>query len=87
MDPQRIPPEYWRDRFSKARAMGLNTTFSYVFWNLREPVPGIWTSSEPINDIAAYFRIAQEEGLHVVLRPNKRRELYDLGTVHGTESS
>lgn len=69
MDPQRIPPEYWRDRLSRARAMGLNTVFSYVFWNLLEPVQGTWTSSEPANDIATYFRIAQEEGLRVVLRP------------------
>lgn len=40
MDPQRIPPEYWRDRLAKARAMGLNTIFSYVYWNLLEPEPG-----------------------------------------------
>jgi hypothetical protein len=69
MDPQRIPPEYWRDRLSKARAMGLNTIFSYVFWNLLEPVQGTWMSSEPANDIATFFRIAQQEGLHIVLRP------------------
>lgn len=69
MDPQRIPPEYWRDRLSKARAMGLNTIFSYVYWNLLEPEQGQWLSDEPSNDIAQYFRIAQEEGLHIVLRP------------------
>ncbi|ORY61736.1 family 35 glycoside hydrolase [Pseudomassariella vexata] len=69
MDPQRIPPIYWRDRLSKARAMGLNTIFSYVYWNLLEPVQGQWTSSDPSNDVVTYFRIAQEEGLHVVLRP------------------
>lgn len=69
MDPQRIPPEYWRDRLSKARAMGLNTIFSYVYWNLLEPEQGQWLSNEPSNDIAKYFRTAQEEGLHVVLRP------------------
>ena len=69
MDPQRIPPEYWRDRLSKARAMGLNTIFSYVFWNLLEPQQGHWESSNPANNIAKFFRIAQEEGLHVVLRP------------------
>jgi hypothetical protein len=40
MDPQRIPPEYWRDRLAKASAMGLNTIFSYVYWNLLEPAPG-----------------------------------------------
>lgn len=40
MDPQRIPPEYWRDRLASASAMGLNTIFSYVYWNLLEPEPG-----------------------------------------------
>lgn len=69
MDPQRIPPEYWRDRLAKARAMGLNTIFSYVFWNLLEPEQGNWQGGQGSNDIAAYFRTAHEEGLHVVLRP------------------
>ncbi|KAF2237557.1 glycoside hydrolase family 35 protein [Viridothelium virens] len=69
MDPQRIPPAYWRDRLSKARAMGLNTIFSYVYWNLLEPVQGTWTGDEEANNIASYFQIAQEEGLNVVLRP------------------
>lgn len=68
MDPQRIPPEYWRDRLRKARAMGLNTIFSYVYWNLLEPQQGDWQTTGG-NDIAAYFQTAQEEGLHVVLRP------------------
>ncbi|KAK6080945.1 glycosyl hydrolase family 35 protein [Seiridium cupressi] len=69
MDPQRIPYQYWRDRLSKARAMGLNTIFSYIFWNNLEPTQGVWLSDQPQNDIASYFRIAQEEGLNVVLRP------------------
>ncbi|KAI2776604.1 glycoside hydrolase family 35 protein [Daldinia loculata] len=69
MDPQRIPPGYWRDRLVKARAMGLNTIFSYVYWNLLEPRQGQWTSDEESNDIAKFFRVAQEEGLNVVLRP------------------
>ncbi|KAI1500859.1 family 35 glycoside hydrolase [Biscogniauxia marginata] len=69
MDPQRIPPAYWRDRLAKARAMGLNTIFSYVYWNLLEPKQGEWRSDEESNDITKYFRIAQEEGLNVVLRP------------------
>lgn len=73
MDPQRIPRAYWRDRLRKARAMGLNTIFSYVFWNLLEPEEGSWLGGgdgdDDNNDIAAYFRAAQDEGLHVVLRP------------------
>ncbi|PSR80514.1 putative beta-calactosidase [Coniella lustricola] len=69
MDAQRIPPAYWRDRLAKARAMGLNTIFSYVYWNLLEPEQGVWKMDEESNDIAKYFQLAQEEGLHVVLRP------------------
>ncbi|KAI0434437.1 family 35 glycoside hydrolase [Xylaria sp. FL1042] len=82
MDPQRIPAPYWRDRLAKARAMGLNTIFSYVYWNLLEPSPGEWKNDRDeggksgdvdirgiSNDIAGFFRIAQEEGLNVVLRP------------------
>lgn len=71
IDPQRVPPEYWRDRLQKVRAMGLNTVFSYIFWNMLEPQQGKWTLGEKgtINDVATYFRIAQDEGLDVVLRP------------------
>ncbi|KAI1442654.1 glycoside hydrolase family 35 protein [Annulohypoxylon stygium] len=69
MDPQRIPPAYWRDRLKKARAMGLNTIFSYVYWNLLEPVRGQWLSGVESNDVAKFFQIAGEEGLSVVLRP------------------
>lgn len=68
MDPQRIPQEYWRQRLQMARAMGLNTIFSYIFWNNLEPSPGQW-NFKGRNDVAQFFRIAQEEGLQVVLRP------------------
>lgn len=68
MDPQRIPRAYWRQRLQMARAMGLNTIFSYIFWNNLEPQPGQWDFSDR-NDVAAYFRLAQEEGLNMVLRP------------------
>src|SRR4249920_1649247 len=64
----RIPREYWRDRFRKARAMGLNTISTYVFWNLHEPSPGKFDFSGQ-NDVATYIRTAGEEGLHVILRP------------------
>jgi beta-galactosidase len=64
----RIPREYWRDRFRKARAMGLNTITTYVFWNLHEPRPGVFDFSGQ-NDIAEYLREAQQEGLNVILRP------------------
>ena len=64
----RVPRSYWRDRFRKARAMGLNTITTYVFWNLHEPRPGVYDFSGQ-NDIAEYIREAQQEGLNVILRP------------------
>ncbi|KAI1344158.1 putative beta-calactosidase [Xylariaceae sp. FL0016] len=68
MDPQRVPRPYWSDRLSKARAMGLNTVFSYVYWNDLEVHPGEW-NFEGINDIATWFALAQEANLTAVLRP------------------
>ena len=64
----RIPREYWRDRFRKARAMGLNSVTTYVFWNIHEPRPGVYDFSGQ-NDVAEYIREAQQEGLNVILRP------------------
>ncbi|TQV98418.1 beta-calactosidase [Cordyceps javanica] len=68
MDPQRIPPEFWVHRLKMARAMGLNTIFSYLYWNMHEPRSGEW-DFQGRNDVAAFFRLAQQEGLKVVLRP------------------
>ena len=64
----RIPREYWRDRLKKARAMGLNAISTYVFWNAHEPKPGVYDFSGSL-DAAAFIRMAQEEGLYVILRP------------------
>ena len=65
---QRVPPQYWRDRLRKARAMGLNTIETYVFWNAVEPQRGHFDFSGP-NDVVAFVRMAQAEGLNVILRP------------------
>ncbi|HYH00904.1 MAG TPA: beta-galactosidase family protein [Terriglobales bacterium] len=64
----RIPREYWRDRLKMARAMGLNTVSTYVFWNLHEPRPGVYDFTGQ-QDIVTFIRMAQEEGLKVILRP------------------
>jgi beta-galactosidase len=65
----RIPREAWRDRMRKAKAMGLNTIGTYVFWNVHEPQQGKYDFSGN-HDIAAFVKTAQEEGLWVVLRPS-----------------
>jgi beta-galactosidase len=64
----RIPKAYWRQRLQMAKAMGLNTVCAYLFWNLHEPEPGVYNWSGRA-DAAKFCRIAQEEGLWVILRP------------------
>jgi beta-galactosidase len=63
----RIPREYWHGRLKMAKAMGLNTVATYVFWNVHEPEPGRYDFSGN-NDLAAFIKAAQEEGLYVILR-------------------
>jgi beta-galactosidase len=64
----RIPRAYWRARLRMAKAMGLNTITTYVFWNEHESKPGIYDFSGN-NDVAEFVREAQQEGLYVILRP------------------
>jgi len=68
MHPARIPHEYWAERLKMAHAMGLNTVSVYVFWNQLEPQPGQFDFSGD-NDVAQFVRLAQQEGLWVILRP------------------
>lgn len=65
----RIPQECWRARMKAAKAMGLNTIATYIFWNLHEPRKGEF-NFKGNNNIAEFVKIAQEEGLWVVLRPS-----------------
>jgi beta-galactosidase len=65
----RVPREAWRSRMKMAKAMGLNTIGTYVFWNVHEPQKGHYDFSGN-NDVAEFVRIAKEEGLWVVLRPS-----------------
>lgn len=65
----RIPREAWRARMKMAKAMGLNTIGTYIFWNLHEPQKDQF-DFKGANDIAAFVKIAQEEGLWVILRPS-----------------
>ncbi|MFK2916123.1 beta-galactosidase [Dyella koreensis] len=64
----RIPREYWPARLKMAKAMGLNTITTYVFWNAHETTPGTYDFSGQ-NDVAEFIREAQKEGLYVILRP------------------
>jgi len=63
----RIPRAYWRARMQMAKAMGLNTIATYVFWNVHEPQPGQFDFSGNA-DLPEFLREAQQEGLYVILR-------------------
>lgn len=65
----RIPQQYWRARMKMAKAMGLNTIGTYVFWNAHEPVQGQYDFTGN-NNIAEFVKIAKEEGLWVIMRPS-----------------
>lgn len=65
----RIPRECWRDRLHMAKAMGLNTIATYVFWNYHEPEKGKYNFKDNA-DVAEFCRLAQLEGLWVIIRPS-----------------
>ncbi|MBO6168074.1 MAG: beta-galactosidase [Kiritimatiellae bacterium] len=64
----RIPHQYWRHRMKMLRAMGCNAVGCYMFWNYHEREPGRfrWEGNA---DARRFCKIAQEEGLWVLLRP------------------
>jgi len=64
----RVPREYWQHRLQLCRAMGLNTVCAYLFWNLHEFQQGQfdWAGQA---DAVEFCRLAQKEGLWVILRP------------------
>lgn len=64
----RVHPDHWPDRLRKARLMGLNTVETYLPWNLHEPTPGT-LDLDGLLDLPRFLRLAQQEGLHVLLRP------------------
>ncbi|MEO7176471.1 MAG: beta-galactosidase, partial [Saprospiraceae bacterium] len=65
----RIPKPYWRQRIKMAKAMGLNTISTYVFWNYHELSPGVFDFKSENRNLAEFITIAQEEGMFVILRP------------------
>jgi beta-galactosidase len=64
----RIPAEDWQQRLHMARAMGLNAVTIYCFWNLHQPDPGPF-NFQGRGDVARFCRLAQAEGLKIILRP------------------
>jgi beta-galactosidase len=69
MHPARIPAEYWRHRVQMAKAMGCNTISVYLFWNYHESEEGVYDFETGNHNIAEFFKIVQEEGMWLILRP------------------
>jgi len=69
MHPARIPAEYWRHRIQMAKAMGCNTISVYLFWNYHESEEGVYDFETGNHNISEFFKIVQEEGLWLILRP------------------
>lgn len=73
----RVHPQYWRDRFKKYRAAGLNCVETYVPWNVHEPEDGLFDFGRNPEqndfslflDLVRFLKMAQEEDLLVILRP------------------
>ena len=68
IDPQRVPRPYWAQRIQMAKAMGLNTIFSYLYWHELEPHQGQFNFTDK-NDIAAWYQEITAAGMMAVLRP------------------
>lgn len=64
----RIPRPYWEHRIRMCRALGMNTICLYVFWNIHEQREGEFDFTGQ-NDIAAFCRLAQRNGMYVIVRP------------------
>ena len=64
----RIPKAYWEHRIKMCKALGMNTICIYIFWNIHEQQEGVfdWTGN---NDVAAFCRLAQKNGMYVIVRP------------------
>ncbi len=69
LHPARIPEAYWRQRIQMAKAMGCNTIAAYIFWNYHETEPGVFDFTSDNHNLAEFFKIAQEEGMWLIIRP------------------
>jgi beta-galactosidase len=69
LHPARIPVEYWRNRIQLVKAMGCNTIAAYIFWNYHEPEEGVYDFSSGNHNLAEFFKIVQEEGMWLIVRP------------------
>jgi len=64
----RIPRPYWEHRIKMCRALGMNAVCIYIFWNIHEQREGQFDFTGQ-NDVAEFCRLAQKNGLYVIVRP------------------
>ena len=64
----RIPRPYWEHRIQMCKALGMNTLCLYVFWNIHEQREDEFNFTDN-NDVAAFCRLAQKNGMYVIVRP------------------
>ena len=67
--PFRLPdPQAWRDVYRKMKASGFNSVALYFNWSYHSPAPGVYDFTG-IRDMDLAIRMAEEEGLYVIVRP------------------
>ena len=64
----RIPRPYWEHRIQMCKALGMNAVCIYIFWNIHEQKEGQFDFTGN-NDVAEFCRIAQKNGMYVIVRP------------------
>ena len=64
----RIPRPYWDHRIKMCKALGMNAVCIYIFWNIHEQREGQFDFTGN-NDVAEFCRLAQKNGLYVIVRP------------------
>ena len=64
----RIPRPYWEHRIQMCKSLGMNAVCIYIFWNIHEQQEGVFDFTDN-NDVAEFCRIAQKNGMYVIVRP------------------
>lgn len=65
----RLHPDQWRETLYNLKALGCNTVETYIPWSLHEPHEGQFVK-EGMLDFEAYFDLAKELGLYIIVRPS-----------------
>ena len=64
----RIPRPYWEHRIQMCKALGMNAVCIYIFWNIHEQKEGQFDFTGN-SDVAEFCRLAQKNGLYIIVRP------------------